>query len=174
MDQKNSIDTGITSPVESNNNAIKHALSTTNSRINIDEAMCGILDGIITKVGCRQKQVGRKLYKNNVASRAPIASYLNFKGQSLHDRNFDASLKMKSAQLGVDYFIAWDFDVVQIDELHEVNNIKDVRLGNCLVNFLSITFVHFMHEKLLSQISMPNLSHQSYLKVCACLQNFYS
>ena len=74
----------------------------------------------------------RELSKRNAALRAPTVKYLTQRGQSLGDRNFDNSLKFKSAQIGPNKFIAWNFDLVDADETQDVDDFTVLKVGKKL------------------------------------------
>lgn len=129
MDRKCCMDACTTSPAESMNNTIKHHSSKTNSRMNLDTSMRKIITGITNRLKRRHNQADREMSKKNNASRAPTKDYIIAKGQRLADRNFDASIDSKSAQLGVASWIVWDFDLVKVEDLNEKECLKDLKLA---------------------------------------------
>ncbi|KAL7543722.1 hypothetical protein ACHAXR_013004 [Thalassiosira sp. AJA248-18] len=106
----NCMDACTTSPVESNNNALKHGPSKISSNMNVDNATVRLLDGINTRLKRRHYQAKRELNRRNMASQAPTKDYIIGKGQALSDRNHDRHFHMKSAQIGPNTFVCWDFD----------------------------------------------------------------
>ena len=73
--------------------------------------------------------------KTNMASCAPAAPFISKSGQGLADRNFDHSLDFKSAQVGPYSFIAWNFDVVDLDETEDDYVFAHLRMG-MLISYL--------------------------------------
>ena len=74
--------------------------------------------------------------KRNTASRAPTAGYINLRGQGLADRNFDAGINYKSAQIGPHSFIAWNFNLVDIDECQDEDDFSNLRMGTLFCSAL--------------------------------------
>ena len=86
----NCMDTYTTSPVELNNNAIKHGPSAINARTNLDNTMKKLLGGINCRFEWRKRKARCELYTNYLALCAPTAEHLIQKGRGLIDRNHDA------------------------------------------------------------------------------------
>ena len=84
--------------------------------------------GTDERIRRRQNKAKRELGKRNTASCAPTAGYINQRGQGLADRNFDDSLDFKSAQLGPTSFIAWNFGLVDEEDLEDVDDLSNIRL----------------------------------------------
>ena len=88
-----------------------------------------LCEGSDDRLQKRQNSAKRELTMRNTASRAPTANYLSWQGQGLGDRNFDHSLNFKSAQIGPDKWIAWNFDLVDRDETQDESDFSKLRLG---------------------------------------------
>ena len=140
MNRKNTMDACTTSPAEANNFCIKHIFKC-NSRKKIENSMKQVCEGTDRRLKKRLDDAKRELSKRNAASRAPTVKYLTQRGQSLGDRNFDNSLKFKSAQLGPTKFIAWNFDLVDPDETQDVDDFTALKLGKILCTQICICHV---------------------------------
>jgi len=140
MDRKCCMDASTTSPAESMNNSLKHKSSKANSRVNLDNAMHKIISGITNRLKRRRNQACRELDQNNMASRATEKDFLISKGQGLTDRNFDSSNTMKSARLGYNEFIVWDFDLVDMEKIDAEDSLYDVQLA--IPCFLRVRELH--------------------------------
>ena len=135
MDRKNCMDACTTSPAESNNNVVKHVFDC-NSRTKIENSMRRLCEGSDQRMLKRNNQAKRDLSKNNAASRAPTRNYLSPRGQGLGDRNFDNSVAFKSAQVGPNKWIAWNFDLVDVDESDAEDDVGNLRLCKLLYSHL--------------------------------------
>ena len=103
------MDACTTSPVESNNNAIKHGPSGINSKMNLSKSVTRLLAGINNRYKRRKNLAKRQEYLLNLASRAPTREYVIPEGQALMDRNFDARLWCKSARISSNQWLVWNF-----------------------------------------------------------------
>ena len=97
-DIKCGMDACTTSPVESNNNAIKHGPSGINSKMNLNKSITNLLRGINNRYKRRRNHAKRQEYRLNLASRAPTRQFVIPEGQALMDRNFDSRLWCKSTR----------------------------------------------------------------------------
>ena len=70
----------------------------------------------------------RELATSSTSSRAPTKDYLIKKGQGFANQNHATSKTMKSARIGFNEFIAWDFDVVDTEKLKDHVNWADLHL----------------------------------------------
>ena len=122
------MDACTTSPAKANNYCVKHIFKC-NSRQKLEKSMQKVCQGTDQRLQKRQATAKRELSKRNAASCAPTAAYLTQRGQGLGDRNFDHSLKFKSAQIGPKKFIAWNFDLVDPDETQDVDDFTALKLG---------------------------------------------
>ena len=129
FDLKCSMEACTTSPAESMNHSIKHTASKVNSRVNLDNSLCKIVNGVTNRLQRRQKQAHREMNQNNLSSKSPTREYLIQKGQGLADQFYDDSLKLKSARLGFNSLISWNFDLVDTEILHQVDNLGDFKLA---------------------------------------------
>ena len=149
MDRMNCMDACTTSPVEGNNNAIKHGPSRLNSNLNIDNMTKKLVDGIQDRLRKRINGAIREMNKSNKASRAPTKEYLIRKGQGLVDRHYDERRFYKTVQLAPTKWIAWNFNNVDPDDLNNEMEIylpRFVRVRelnvsklDCGKNFVSCT-----------------------------------
>ena len=119
MEMKNCMDACTTSPVESNNHAIKHGAFKVTSNMNIDKVIQRLLDHVNARLRKRKKNAIRQVNQVSKASRAPTKNHLIPKGQGLVDRNYDSRGYAKSAQTGTNKYIVFDFD------RHDYTEIKD-------------------------------------------------
>ena len=62
----------------------------------------------------------------NMGSRAHTTNYLGRNGQGLANTYFDASLEMKSARLGFNHFVSWNFDLVAKEHLGKIDGLGDI------------------------------------------------
>ena len=129
------MDACTTSPAEANNFCIKHIFKC-NSRKKIENSMKQVCQGTDRRLEKRLDAAKRELSKRNAASCAPTVKYLTQRGQSLGDRNFDNSLKFKSAQVGPNKFIAWNFDLVDPDETQDVDDFTALKLAKIMFSHL--------------------------------------
>jgi len=129
FDLKCSMEACTTSSAESMNHSIKHTASKVNSRVNLDNSLCKIVNGVTNRLQRRQKLAHREMNQNNLSSKSPTREYLIQKGQGLADQFYDDSLKLKSARLGFNSLISWNFDLVDTEILHQVNNLGDFKLA---------------------------------------------
>ena len=126
----NCMDACTTSPVESNNNAVKHGPSRVNARRNLDETVNRLIKGINTRFSQRNNKAKREVNRNNTASCAPTSDYFIEKGQGLIDRYHDHSHECKSATMGTNEFIVTDWscpDNEQITSLYKLYQPKFYR-----------------------------------------------
>ena len=105
----NTMDAVTTSPVESNNNSVKHGPSQINATMNLDTATKKLLNGINTRFERRRQKADREVSRTNLASRAITNPYVIRKGQGLIDRNYDNRLHCKSARLAENHWISWNW-----------------------------------------------------------------
>ena len=131
MYMKCSMDACTTSPVEGWNYVIKHVFKC-NSRVKIENSFRKICVGMNDRIKRRHNKAKREMTTQNMASRAPTAAYVNDQGQGLADRNFDYSMEFKSAQIGPQSFIAWNFDLVGIGDYQENDDFTPLRMGTYL------------------------------------------
>ena len=92
FDLKCSMEACTTSPAESMNHSIKHTASKVNSRVNLDNSLCKIVNGVTNRLQRRQKLAHREMNQNNLSSKSPTREYLIQKGQGLADQFYDDSL----------------------------------------------------------------------------------
>jgi hypothetical protein len=97
MEMRNCMDACTTSPVESNNNAIKHGSFAVHCNMNLDKATQRMLNGFNSRLRRRKNRACRAVNKTNRASRAPTKKHIIQKGQGLIDRNYDEREHFKSA-----------------------------------------------------------------------------
>ena len=102
------MDACTTSPIESNNNTIKHGPSAINAKMNLDTTMTQLLGGINCRSERRKKIARHELYSINFASCAPTKKHLIEKVQGLIDRNHDACRYCKSVMMGSNQWFAWN------------------------------------------------------------------
>ena len=131
MNRKNTMDACTTSPAEANNFCIKHIFKC-NFRKKIENSMKQVCQGTDRRLIKQLDAAKQTLSKRNAASRAPTVAYLTQRGQSLGDRNFDNSLKFKSAQVGPTKFIAVNCDLVDPDDTQDVDDFTALKLGKRL------------------------------------------
>ena len=112
---KDCMDACTTSPVESNNNTVKHGPSFVNARMNLDNSICKLTNGVNLRLNRRRHAAEREMNKTNKASCAPTKDYTTKRGQALIDRNHDNRVKVRWAQVGPEEWIAWQFE--RIDNL---------------------------------------------------------
>ena len=93
------------SPAKSNIHGVKHVFNC-NSHVNIDKSLRKLCAGTDQRIKCQKDQAHRELSRRNTASCAPTKNYLNARGQGLGDRNSNARMEYKSAQLSEDTFIS--------------------------------------------------------------------
>ena len=129
FDLKCSMEACTTSPAESMNHSIKHTASKVNSRVNLDNSLCKIVNGVTNRLQRRQKLAHREMNQNNLSSKSPTREYLIQKGQGLADQFYDDSLKLKSARLGFNSLISWNFDLIDTEILDQVDNLGDFKLA---------------------------------------------
>ena len=110
MGMKNCMDACTTSPVESNNNAIKHGAFKVTSNMNIDKVTKNLMNHINSRLRKRRHKAIRQVNQVSKASRAHTKNHVIPKGQGLIDRNYDAREHGKSAQVGPNKYIVFDFD----------------------------------------------------------------
>lgn len=72
QDIKDCLDACTTSPVESNNNAIKHGPNFVNSKMNLDKTVLRLLTGIQERLRKRLDEAEMELHKTNYSSRCPM------------------------------------------------------------------------------------------------------
>ena len=130
MDRKNCMDAATTSPVEGTNRWIKKYLNITSKRC-VDRSLPKIIMSTNECLIRRHNLANRQLTKRNTASRAPTAKYINAHGQALADHNYDSSITLKYAQLDVDSFIVWNFDIVEPSDMDKVHDFSDLRICAC-------------------------------------------
>ena len=111
IDIKRCMDAKTTSPAESQNSLIKSGPSKIASNMNIDKSINRLLKGITNRYNIRLKSACQELAQRNYSSCAPTKDYLIKKGQGLLDAQYDKRMDMKSAQIGVNKFLSWNFDV---------------------------------------------------------------
>jgi hypothetical protein len=105
----NCMDACTTSPVESNNNTLKHGPAAINAKMNLDNTMRRLLGGINNRFERRKKKAKRELYSTNYASCAPTKDHLIRKGQGLIDRHHDAHHYCKSVMMGPNQWFVWNW-----------------------------------------------------------------
>lgn len=106
---KDCMDACTTSPVEANNNTVKHGPMRINSRFDIDRSVFKLMSGVNIRLRNRRNSALRQLGLTNKASCAPSKDYTTRRGQALIDRNHDRSRYVKRAQLGQEEWLAWQF-----------------------------------------------------------------
>lgn len=106
---KNCMDACTTSPAEANNSAIKRGSFGINAKMNLDKSTGRLLKGINGRLTRRRNKARKEVYKTNNASCAPTKDYLIQKGQALIDQNFDNRMNCKSAQIGPEDWLVWNF-----------------------------------------------------------------
>lgn len=106
---KNCMDASTTSPAEANNSAIKRGSFGINAKMNLDKSTKRLLRGVNGRLQRRRNKARREVYKTNNASRAPTKDYLIQTGQALIDQNYDNRLNCKSAQIGPEDWLVWNF-----------------------------------------------------------------
>ena len=134
-DRKCCMEACTTSPAECWNWVTKHVFKC-NSRTKITNSFRKMCTGTDERIKRRQNKAKRELGKRNTASCAPTAAYINQRGQGLADRNFDHSLDFKSAQLGPNRFLAWNFGLVDKDELDDVDDFSSIRMCEFKLTFV--------------------------------------
>ena len=125
------MDACTTSPVEANNNAVKHGPSKINARMNLDKSTQRLIKGINDRFARRRNMAKRELNKSNTASSAPTSPYLIEKGQGLIDRYHDHSHDCKCMILGQNDFIVTDWysqDISKITSPYELYQPKFYRV----------------------------------------------
>ena len=115
-DIKCSMDAPTTSPSESQNNFTKHFESHINSTMNISKSLPTLLNKNDRRIKLNNDKAVRELASHNLVSCAPTKNYLNKKGQGLADHYFDRSINYKSARVGPNKFLVWNFDLVKEPE----------------------------------------------------------
>ena len=105
----NCMNTCTTSPVESNNNTIKHGPSAINAKMNLDTTMTQLLGGINCQFERHKTNARRELYNTNFASCAPMKKHLIETGQGLIDRNHDSHHYCKSVMMGPNQWFSWNW-----------------------------------------------------------------
>ena len=117
---KNCMDSSTTSPVESQNNTIKHGPNPVKSTMNLNKASSRLMTGIINRLRRRQNHAHQELAVVSNASRSPTRNYLIKKGQSLIDCHYDKRKHYRSAQLHDDTWLVWNFDDFSMEHMsHE-------------------------------------------------------
>ena len=91
FDLKCSMEACTTSPAESMNHSIKHTASKVNSRVNLDNSLCKIVNGVTNRLQRRQKLAHREMNQNNLSSKSPTREYLIQKGQGLADQCYPSN-----------------------------------------------------------------------------------
>ena len=110
MDRKNCMDSCTTSPVESQNNAIKHGPNAVSSNMNMDRSTGKMLEGVNNRLQERRNHAFRELNHSNHSSSAPTRDFVTPHGQRLMDRFYDLRHHCKSAQIAPGVWRVWDFD----------------------------------------------------------------
>ena len=105
----NSMDACTTSPVEANNNTLKHGPAAINAKMNLDNTIVKLMGGINNRFQRRKKKARRELYSTNYASCAPTKDHLIKKGQGLIDRYHDAHHYCKSIMMGPNHWFVWNW-----------------------------------------------------------------
>ena len=134
------MDACTTSPAESQNNSLKHKSSNVNSRMNLSTSVRKVVDGISDRLERRKSKADRELSQTNMSSQAPTKNYLIKKGQGLADCNFDASLERKSARLGTNHTISWNFELTNDEVFEEGVDVKDIQFAR--PKFLRVRELH--------------------------------
>lgn len=147
------MDAMTTSPVEGNNNAIKHGPNRIHSRMHLNTALPNVYAGINSRIDRSTKQAKRDLTRTSYSSRASSADFVNGKGQSLADGNFDSRFIYKGAQIAEEAWLVWCFDRQRNDAFksapwcflpyyRRVHQLKVMRSGDKLFLHCSCGFYH--------------------------------
>ena len=111
-----------TSPVESQNSAIKGGVRKVHSNMNLDRSTRKMVDSINTRLTRRRHYANRQVGKSDNSSLAPTKAYVIKEVQRQVDRQFDNRKVLKSAQLSPTTWAVWDFDSwVGEYDLSEIN-----------------------------------------------------
>lgn len=148
-----SMDAMTTSPVEGNNNAIKHGQFRIHSNMNLSQSLPKVYGGVNSRIERSISQAKRDTGKTSYSSRAATADFVNVKGQSLVDRNFDSRFKYKGAQTDTETWKVWCFDSKRhntflsepwcyLPYYHRVHNLEVRRSGEKLFIHCSCGFYH--------------------------------
>ena len=117
------MDACTTSPVESNNNSIKHGSYAVHANMNLDKSTERMIDGFDNRLRRRRNTARRDMLMTNNASCAPTKHLFIKQGQGLIDRNHDRSEYYKSAQIGPYRWLAWNFDNYEYANTDNVLNL---------------------------------------------------
>ena len=148
-----SMDAMTTSPVEGNNNAIKHGPNRIHSNMHLSQSLPQIYAGVDSRIQRSHNEAIRNIGKTSYSSRASTADLVNVKGQSLVDGNFDSRTIYKGSQIAKEAWLVWCFDRKRHDTFkslpwcylpfyHRVHRLEVKRSGDKLFIHCSCGFHH--------------------------------
>ena len=111
---KNNMGAMTTSPTEGQNLHIRHGPDAIGVKYQSHTALRRFLHRVQRNLKQRRQRAHAELARNTLFSRAWTKDFLIRKGQALLDRNHAKRLHLKSARLGPDQFIMWNFDIGEV------------------------------------------------------------